>query len=483
MDLYAIARKKMQDNLSSTYDEETLMNEYDQYIETLLAFEGNKENIVEILHLYGDKLCDYIKSNFILKENIMFMDRCFRNDLDFDEHVNLEEVVASIIDGRELTGFNQRARDILIFEIMNMYNHYGMETLRNNPELVGKEIEYGIFYDKYRNVEKDYAEIMRLGDKYGKDAIIHLQNLELLQKRIDSLFDIASEDMLPELSGLYAVVEQCLIARNDPNSTLELNVDMLKGLYENYETINKLTIKHLMSEELPHTISEPTGQLLMLHFIQDGKGGMTDVGMNKFLTEEILSTAKRMISEKNGREYDETRDNEQLKEILQQYQESRENPFDFSSRIPLRCEYVGTRSLHSTITKPTTLLSVSISTPEDLSIHLDRRIAIGLLPECVPLEAIIATSSVFNSEKDRYDFAKDSHSIAEIMEKNKTNTQANETLVDWTKVKPSYIFVVKAQEELEPEILARAQELQQKNNLPIVIYDQYALKMNNNKTI
>lgn len=85
MELYEIARRKMQDNFSNEYDENTLLKNYDSYIETLLSFEGNKNNIIEILTMYREILCDYIKSNYIIKEKIMFKDKCFRNDLDFDE--------------------------------------------------------------------------------------------------------------------------------------------------------------------------------------------------------------------------------------------------------------------------------------------------------------------------------------------------------------------------------------------------------------
>ena len=56
---------------------------------------------------------------------------------------------------------------------------------------------------------------------------------------IDSLFDVVSEEMLQELSGLYGAVEQCIEAKKDPNSTLELDSDTLKGIYESYEKINK----------------------------------------------------------------------------------------------------------------------------------------------------------------------------------------------------------------------------------------------------
>lgn len=50
MELYEIARRKMQDNFSNEYDENTLLNNYDSYIETLLSFEGNKNNIIFIIY-------------------------------------------------------------------------------------------------------------------------------------------------------------------------------------------------------------------------------------------------------------------------------------------------------------------------------------------------------------------------------------------------------------------------------------------------
>ena len=65
-----------------------------------------------------------------------------------------------------------------------------------------------------------------------------------------------------------------------------------------------------------------------------------------------------------------------------------------------------------------------------------------------------------------------------MFSKYKNNT--NETLVDWTKIKPGYILVVKDKELIEEDILARAQQLAKQNNLPLVIYDSYAIKKNTN---
>ena len=356
-----------------------------------------------------------------------------------------------------------------------MYNIYGMENLKNNYEIIAKEINYGIYFSKSNKSVEKFDEIMRLGDKYGKDAIIYLQNLDLLKERVHSLFNVSPNELLPSLNELYNIIEQCLLARDNCESKLTLDLIFLKSLYEKYEYMNKVIIKYLMSGSISQYISNPTGQLLMLHFIQDEQENNTDISMNDFLNEEILSASKKKICEITGRPYDEILDKRKLENILLQYNNSRKNPFDFKSRIPLRSKYVGKRSLFSTITKPMTLLSVSLSTPEYLNSHLDRKIAIGFIPDDIPTDAIISTCSVFNSEKDKYDFKKDSYSIVEIMEKNKINTRANETLLDWTKIKPGYIFVIKDKEELDPEIKKRVKELQQKNNLPVIVYDQYLL--------
>lgn len=470
--------------LNSTYDVNTILdgNYSDSYISAILGFNGNKNDIREVLNIYQDELKELLRSNFEIKDNIMYQDRTHRHDLDMEDEVDLDEIIEAIYENKDLEGFKGRAKVAMVCNLMSLINIYGMDTLRNNPDLVKEEIDFGIFYLKTENKEVDYEEIRRIGKKYGKESIAYMQNLEVLQKRIDSLFDVANAEMLPELSALYGAVELCLETKKDPSSTLEIDVDALKSIYESYEKINRLTIKHLMSSSLPQTISEPTGQLLMVHFIQDINTLNSDNEMNDFFKEEAILNAKKMISEITGREYDEERDRERLDEILMQYQESRENPFALDSRLSLRCRYTDTH-YQEVITKPTTLLSVTISTPENLTAHLNRKIAIGFLPEDVPIEAISATCKFFNSEKDKTDFIKGSHSIAEIMTSDKTNSNSNETLVDWTKIKPSYILVVKDSEELEPDLLKRAQELQEKNNLPIVVFDQYSLKMNNKKSI
>lgn len=82
---------------------------------------------------------------------------------------------------------------------MNLFNIYGMDILLNNPKLVEKEIDYGIFYLKPREKGVDFDKIMFLGDKYGKEAIEYLKNLELLSSRVLSLFEVVPNELKPLL--------------------------------------------------------------------------------------------------------------------------------------------------------------------------------------------------------------------------------------------------------------------------------------------
>lgn len=486
--------------LNANYNEDDLGLRYQYYVETACEFQGTKEELIEIIKAYGQELKEYILTNQNLVDVIMQKDRINRHDLNISDEVNFDKVLQSLFENQELTGYEERAQHVLLLEAMNMYNTYGLEELRTNKEIIKKELDYGIYYmktDPNRNLiseredkpevnahsERNFEEIMRLGDKYGKDTLPYIQNLELLQKRIDSLINIIAPEVQEDAVALYETVSKIIEAKNDPQSTLTIDVDLLEQVYASYDKINILTLKHNMSESIPPVIDKPTGELLMLHFIQDGSEIVYDKEMNSFLQEEILLAAKRIISEAKGQPYNEETDYKILQEILKQYQASRENPADLGSRIPLRCKYIGKSAgftYSQVITKPTTLLSVSISAPENINAHLDRRIAIGFLPNDIPVEAIVSTSKRFNSEKDRIEFSRGKYSIAEMMKYSSEENNTNETLVDWTQIKPGYILVVKDKEILEENILARAEQLAKQNNLPLVVYDSYAIKQNTN---
>ena len=89
-----------------------------------------------------------------------------------------------------------------------------------------------------------------------------------------------------EKSNIITVINKCdlldntehfdnnsilISAKNNPDSTYTINAELLQSLYQAYNQINCVTLKSLMSSELPYVIDSPIGKLLMLHFIQNRK--------------------------------------------------------------------------------------------------------------------------------------------------------------------------------------------------------------------
>ena len=233
-DLRKKATRIAKEYFNSTYDVETILqgNYPDSYVNAMLSFNGDKNDIREVLGMYQDELKELFRTNFSIRHDIMYDGDAHRHDLDMEDELDLDEIIEAIYEDKDLDGFKGRAKVAMVSNLMTLINIYGMDTLRNNPSLVKEEIEFGIFSLKSKGEEQDYEEIRRIGKKYGKDSIVYMQNLEVLQKRIDSLFDVASEEMLPELSSLYGAVEQCIVAKKDPSSTLEIDTAALKNIYE-----------------------------------------------------------------------------------------------------------------------------------------------------------------------------------------------------------------------------------------------------------
>jgi len=198
-DLRKKATKIAKEYFNSTYDVDTILdgNYSDSYISAMLNFNGSKTDIREVIGMYQDELKELFRTNFSIRHNIMYDDDAYRHDLDMEDEVNLDEIIDAIFEEKDLDGFKGRAKVAMVSNLMALINTYGMDTLRNNPSLVKEEIEFGIFSLKSEGKTIDYEEIRRIGQKYGKESIVYMQNLEILQQRIDSLFDVASEEMLP----------------------------------------------------------------------------------------------------------------------------------------------------------------------------------------------------------------------------------------------------------------------------------------------
>ena len=364
----------------------------------------------------------------------------------FDTHAHYDDsdfdlVINSITEQVTVEGYNKRARDIIFVIIMKLITQYGMDELLTNKELISKKMNYGIF-----SLKKDYdaaeiEEILFIGDNYGRENIQYFKYLELLKNRLISLVDYCDEKQLVEVKEALNKLDYLLGAK-----TKRINVGILdiKSLFNFYEHLNKEIIISLLGGDF-----NDDERVVMVHFLQDSSLTSFDIEMNS-----QLESFARM----SGVD-------------MEQYYYSRENPFDFKSRIPLKSTYVA-KGFRRIMCLPSTILSVTISRQQDLIPHLNRRVAIGFLPDGLTIDSILATNKNFNSEKDRYDFSKDSQSIAEILEYDKNNNRSNETLLDWTKVSPGYIYVYLNGDELDETSLAQAEEISKKTGLPIITYQK-----------
>lgn len=101
----------------------------------------------------------------------------------------------------------------------------------------------------------------------------------------------------------------------------------------------------------------------------------------------------------------------------------------------------------------------------------------------VPINAIKTINKGYNNTLDRFSFEQNSVPIPEVLEHIKKGG-TNESLIDWTEIKPAYIMIVKDTEKISEKLLKIAEEYSSATGLPIKIYDQYEIeKKKNNQEI
>lgn len=434
-ELIKVNNTKLQTMLDDNYTVEDIFK-YHNFADILASFSGSKEDTLQILKFYYTDIVEFIRSNDKVSEEILFDGRYHRHDLRIDEEVDFELVVSSFNKPTILSNYNKRARDIIFEIIMRLINVYGMDTLLKNKNLVSKEMSYGLF--NLEDLDIDKEQVVFIGDNYGKNNIYYFKHLELLKKRINSLIEYCNEVQLAQVKEVLESIDYLL---NVKKNRIATTIPDIKALFDFYEKLNRQIILSLLSEDLNNENS-----VVMVHFIQDMHSNSFDNSMNETLEQSALNSGIDM----------------------EKYYYSRKNPFDLKSRIPLKSTYVSRPNFRNIVCSPNTVLSCTISRQKNLTPHLNRRIAIGFLPKDIHFNAILATNKNFNSEKDRYDFEKDSHSIAEILDSDETNMRSNETLVDWTKVSASYIYVYLYGDELDNETMMIAEEISAKTGLVII---------------
>ena len=473
--------------------QEECLQEYDNYLETVIEFKGTKEDIGIIFEKYKDSICRMILTSDKLKDRIMAEERFLvRHDKEFEKTVDISKITDDILNRKDsLNHFEERARIITLLEVANLINCYGMEELEANQEKIKNEIRLGIFEaktDRYLPKDKleEIKQRMNIDEVYGAEAIPYIENFELLKKRVQFLRDFTN--VPEEIQQLDYLMQQLTIV-----DTMKVHEDtgmpdLLKQCYSDYEQMNRKMLLSRLNSGDRSVIDDPNDEsLLLLHFIpefnKDDNNNESnksfDVSQDEFFHEVVAESIKADIKNKYHREYDPKIDSEEAKKMMESFIESRKKPYDLKLRIPLKNRYTN-RSLQKVITAPQTNLSCSIARVGALHPHLDRKIAIGL--SRVPISAIKTINKGYNGELDRFSFERNSVSFPEVLEHiDKGGT--NETLVDWTQVEPAYIMVVKDTELMPIDLLRKAKEYSDMSGLPLKIYDEYEKEKRKNNSI
>lgn len=453
------------------------LNEYVDYLDTVIKFKGTKEDILLIYEKYKDSILKMVLGSDKLKDRIMTEEGLtIRHDKELEDTVNIPEITENIFErtGR-LNAFEERFRNIILLEIAKLINCYGMEELNSNQDRISKEIRLGIFdaktdiYLPESELEKIQQRI-NLDEAFGEESIPYIENYELLKKRIQSLreFTRIPEEM-QQLDDIIHQLNAVEIMKGQKGNGM---LALLKQCYSDYEKINRQMLLARLNTADKKIIDNPNDEsLLLLHFIP-GFDKESDITQAEFFNTATYEWVRTSIEAKYGRKYNPELDSEEASEMMRDYMDSRKNPFDLTSRIPLKNRYTNS-FFHNVITAPHTNLSCSIAKIGALHPHLDRKIAIGF--SIVPINAIKTINKGYNNALDRFSFERNSVAIPEVLEHIKKGG-TNETLVDWTQLQPAYIMVVKDTEKLSEELLVKAEEYSSTSGLPIQIYDAYEIE-------
>lgn len=456
---------------------EVCMNRYDSYLDTVIEFKENKEAIYLIFEKYKTSIIEMIKNSEMLKDRILTEEhRIIRHDKSLEEVVDFQKVAENILIGdNSLNSFEERTKHIILLEVAKLINYYGMDELVSNQGKISKEMRLGIFEarnDRYLpKSELDVIEQrINISEIFGEESIPYIENYSLLKERIHLLkkFSKVPEE-IEELDDLISQLNQIDIMMELRNAEV---VSLLKQAYNSYETINRKMILARLNTEGQEVINDQNDErLLLLHFIPDFKSNH-DCSQDKYFEKAVQDWIKTTIETKYARKYDPEKDAEEASQMYQRYKHSRSNPFNLSLRIPIKNRYTND-SFYNVITAPHTNLSCSISKAGDLSSHLDRKIAIGF--STVPVDAIKTINEGYNNALDRFSFEENSVALPEVLE-HIARGGTNETLIDWTKLVPSYILVIKDTEKISEDLLIMVEKYSKDTGLPIKIYDAYELE-------
>lgn len=436
-------------------------------------FNASRKDIIFVLSQYKSDIIHMISNNQFLQDEILkeAPKRRIRHDKSLKQTIDFSKVLDSIFsEGKSLNDFEKRAKVVILTEIVKLINFYGMRKLKEDKEKIVEEIRLGIFEAKTNKYlsEEDKIKIenrKRISDVFGIEAIPYIENYELLKKRIFILKDFSRDEKeIEELGKIIKIldkIDKMMLKRKDGKILY-----FLKQAYHSYERINRKMILNRLYKGNSDNVDKDIGDLLLLHFIPEFDDER-DFMQKEHQQEVLISSIQEEIEKKYGRKYDSRLDIEEVIEKYQSYEESKKNPYDFKSRIPLKNSYTN-ESLYKVITVPTTNLSCLLTQIGHVKSHLNRMIALGL--ENIPIGAIKTINSDYNDELDIFSFEQNSAPLPEIIEQIEKG-KICEILIDWTQIEASYILIIKNSKTLPKALLEKVQKYHRESGLPVRIYD------------
>jgi len=454
--------------------EEVCFNDFgDSYSYDISIFDESRDNLMIIFEKYKNEIVQMIKNDTALSDSVMTDPfRIIRHDLDFEDEIDIQSVLDNILSPRQ-NHYEERARIIIMMEAAKLIETYGMSNLLQNHDQIAKEMRFGLFQAKVNPMtSKEELEMLtkrlEIVDDFGEESIPYIEDFYILRQYVLVLSAVGKNaedfDRINSLTNKLFEAEKMIKNKDKDVMTV------LPGLYSEYEELNRRLIIAKLREPSAHIIDTPDNDsLLLLHFIPRFDNEY-DHRQAKFFSESAQNRIKEIIEEKYARPFDSQKDQKEALDMLRKIMELRKRPYDLASRIPIKNRY--RTILHTIITKPHTNLSCSLMKPGAVNPHLDRKIAIGFSE--VPISAIKTINLGYNNRLDRFSFSDNSAPISYVIDHIERGG-TNETLVDWTQVKPSYIMVIKDGPEIEEDLLEEATKYSTDSNLPLIIYDEYTI--------
>ena len=245
--------------------QEECLQEYDNYLETVIEFKGTKEDIGIIFEKYKDSICRMILTSDKLKDRIMAEERFLvRHDKEFEKTVDISKITDDILNRKDsLNHFEERARIITLLEVANLINCYGMEELEANQEKIKNEIRLGIFEaktDRYLPKDKleEIKQRMNIDEVYGAEAIPYIENFELLKKRVQFLRDFTN--VPEEIQQLDYLMQQLTIVDTMKVHEDTAMPDLLKQCYSDYEQMNRKMLLSRLNSGDRSVIDDPNDE-------------------------------------------------------------------------------------------------------------------------------------------------------------------------------------------------------------------------------